>query len=157
MGGGGELAERGQGEGPWWHQVGESVGRMGVPLGFFSRLEAVLPSHSWQDRESWPPGWSSSSIWLYSSVVTVENYRPLRGREGIHTVFSTRAEAPGGNLATLGSLVTDKRGSTQGGIYEFQLYPKGRKEGVLHWEGGLATWPKMGNGTWWKEKINSPK
>lgn len=90
-------------------------------------------------------------------MVTVENYRPLWGREGIHTLFSTLAEAPGGNLATLGSLVIDKQGSTQGGIYDFQLYPKGGKEGVIYWKGGPATWSQMGKGTWWKEKINSPK
>lgn len=90
-------------------------------------------------------------------MVTVENYRPLWGREGIHTLFSTLAKAPGGNLATLGSLVIDKQGSTQRGIYDFQLYPKGGKEGVICWEGGLATWSQMGKGTWWKEKTNSPK
>lgn len=82
---------------------------------FFS--PQVCPSnHSWRNGESWPPGWSSSSVWFYSSLTAVENYRPLWGRQGVHTGFSTLAEALCGNLVPLGSLATNKQGSTQGGI-----------------------------------------
>lgn len=105
----GGLADRGQGEGPWWHQAGE-LGRTGVPLGLSSRLQGFLPSHSWRDGEGWPPGWSSSRVCFYSSLVTVEKYRPLWGREGVHPVFSALAEALAGNLSALGSLATDEQG-----------------------------------------------